>query len=109
MPLVLSIPLSLALGLSVLTLSYLTGFPLAHVLVLFTGIWVGVDAERLRLQDHRTGLVHPVVAGVASVLLWPIAVPWYFHVRHRITSGALQPLRRCRSCGHAVLNPDAQG
>ena len=108
MPLQLSIPLSLALGLSAFTLGYLTGFPFVQLLLAFTGVWVGVDAERLRLQDYRTGLVHPVVVGIGCVLLWIVVVPWYFHARHRITSGGLRPIRR-RPCGEPVLSPDAQG
>lgn len=78
---------------------------LAYGLVL--ALWAVRDADRVRLRDYRTQLaVPPLVLGLLMTLLWPVFLPWYLHVRHRIGKGRLTaatPDKRPRRLGLVAM------
>ena len=68
-------------------------------MVLAWGGWAGVQSTRHGLARYeRVFPLEPWALVVAVTLAWPVALPWFLRLRHRILTGRLQaPLRPSRA------------
>jgi hypothetical protein len=82
-----------------LWLSGLVGIDLYWPMAALWGAWAAIDAKRHDLKRYeRVFPLEPWALLVAVTVMWPVALPWYLRLRHRVRTGRLQaPTRPSRA------------
>ena len=82
-----------------LWLSGIVGIDLYWPMVALWGAWAAIDARRHDLKRYeRVFPLEPWALLVAVTVMWPVTLPWYLRLRHRVLTGRLKaPLRPSRA------------
>ncbi len=98
----LGIPLSLALAALVMLGTASLHRELWWLVASAIGLTVAADAWLSRLSRFPSRFpLHPAGAFIATVLAWPVSLPWYLHTRWRIRTGRLREDSPAKSQGCA--------
>jgi hypothetical protein len=82
-----------------LWLSGVVGIDLYWPMTALWGAWAAIDAKRRDMRRYeRVFPLEPWALLVAVTVMWPVALPWYLRLRHRVRTGRLAvPLRPSRA------------
>ena len=82
-----------------LWLSGLTGFDLYWPMAAGWGAWSAFESHRLDLKRYeRVFPLEPWALLAAVTIMWPVSLPWFLRLRHRILTGRLRlPTRPSRT------------
>ena len=77
----------------------MTGIDLYWPMAGLWGIWAGLDSHRRDLKRYeRVFPLEPWALLAAVTVMWPVALPWYLRLRHRVATGRLKvPARPSRA------------
>ena len=82
-----------------LWISGMVGIDLYWPMAALWGAWAAIDAKRRDMRRYeRVFPLEPWALLVAVTVMWPVALPWYLRLRHRVRTGRLKaPLRPSRA------------
>jgi hypothetical protein len=73
-----------------LGLSTAIGLDLYWPMAAAWALWAALDSRRLQLERfERVFPLQPLPLAISVLFLWPISLPWYFHLKAKAASGAL--------------------